>query len=195
MKGKTASTPSNPTVDGTFLVRLARAAMTTYLNEGIVLQQPEKEWLQSRRGVFVTLRKKGELRGCIGYPEPILPLGEAVIRAAIAAAVEDPRFPPVTPNELPSLTIEVSVLTPLEPVTDPLSIQVGRDGLLIERGRHRGLLLPDVPLEYGWDRETFLAHTCLKAGMEPDAWRDPETRIFRFQVLKFMESSASYVRE
>ncbi|KPJ63507.1 hypothetical protein AMK68_03790 [candidate division KD3-62 bacterium DG_56] len=128
--------------------------------------------LCERRGAFVTLKTAdGRLRGCIGYPEARYPLYESVARAAAAAATEDWRFPPVTPEELGDIRIEVSALSPIEPVSDLSSIEVGRHGLVAEMGDQRGLLLPQVPGEYGWNREQFLSHTCEKAGLSPNAWR------------------------
>ncbi len=114
---------------------------------------------------FVTLKKAGQLRGCIGYIEPHAPLIEAVADNAQSAALRDPRFAPVTPEELPDISIEVSALTPLEPVADVEEIEIGRHGLVISQGPNHGLLLPQVPVEWGWDREEFLEHTCLKAGL------------------------------
>lgn len=137
-------------------------------------------------GVFVTLRRAEELRGCIGDPAGG-PLAETVMLCAVAAASSDPRFDAVTLAELPSIEIEISVLGPIEAIDDPLSIEIGRDGLIVERGRRRGLLLPQVALEWGWDREAFLAHTCLKAGLQADAWRQ-DAQVFRFEAEVFGES-------
>jgi len=118
---------------------------------------------------FVTLKKKGRLRGCIGYTEAVAPLFKVVQECAVAAA-EDPRFPPVSAGELPSIDLEISVLTPLAPIRAE-DVEVGRHGLMISHGGRRGLLLPQVPVELGWDRETFLDQTCVKAGLPTDAWR------------------------
>jgi len=137
-------------------------------------------------GAFVTLRQGVELRGCIGCTDSEEPLALAVARCAAAAASDDPRFLPVTEAELELLRIEVSVLGPLEPVTDPAEIEVGRHGLLVEHGHRRGLLLPQVPLEWGWDLETFLEQVCLKAGLTRGAWR-AQARIFRFEAEVFGE--------
>lgn len=172
---------------GALLLTLARQAIETYLHDGKRIHYPDEPWLKEKKGVFVTLRKHGMLRGCIGYPEAILPLGEALIRAAISAATQDPRFPPVSIDELPHIKLEVSVLSPLEPVSSIDEVEVGRHGLVVIRGDHRGLLLPDVAVEYGWDRETFLAHTCMKADLEPDAWRLSGTTVLRFTVEKYVE--------
>jgi uncharacterized protein len=120
---------------------------------------------------FVTLRNGEQLRGCIGHLELDRPLAAVVARAAVAAAFEDPRFQPVTTTELNFLSIEISVLGPMSRVTDCSTIEVGRHGLVVSLGRLRGLLLPQVPTEWGWDLQTFLAQTCLKAGLRPDAWK------------------------
>ncbi len=146
---------------------------------------PKSQRLQEPWGAFVTLKKHGQLRGCIGYIVGLKPLYQTVQDVAISAALNDPRFPPVTPDELPYLSYEVSVLTPLQRVSDVNEIQVGRDGLLIKRGPYQGLLLPQVATEEGWDRKTFLDHTCLKAGLRPGCWHDPSTEIYRFEAIVF----------
>ncbi|MEA2064162.1 MAG: AmmeMemoRadiSam system protein B, partial [Gemmatimonadota bacterium] len=143
--------------------------------------------LARNRGAFVTIKKNGALRGCIGYLEAIKPLVETVSEMAMAAAVKDTRFPPVSPGELDRLELEISVMSPIFEVTDPETIVVGRDGLIIGRGPYRGLLLPQVASEYGWDRETFLAQTCRKAGLPPDAWKQEGTRIEAFSAEVFGE--------
>ena len=130
------------------------------------------ERLATKRGVFVTIKKHGQLRGCIGYIEPVEALAKAVSTMAVAAATGDPRFPPVSERELPELSYEITVLTPLRRIDDPEEIQVGTHGLYIKMGGHAGLLLPQVAVEYGWDREEFLEHTCEKAGLPRDAWRE-----------------------
>lgn len=143
--------------------------------------------LCEHRGAFVTLKAAdGRLRGCIGYPEPRYPLHESVARAAAAAATEDWRFPPVTPEELGEIRIEVSALSPIEPVSDLSSIEVGKHGLVAEMGDQRGLLLPQVPGEYGWNREEFLSRTCEKAGLPPDAWRKG-AKVYAFTAEVFGE--------
>jgi len=137
-------------------------------------------------GVFVTLKKEGALRGCIGTVECRQPLAEEIARVAVCAAREDPRFPPVTADELPGLAVEISVLGPLERI-DPLapdSIVIGRHGLVVEQGRHRGLLLPQVAPEWGWNRDEFLAHACRKAGLAEDAWRRGAD-VYRFEADVF----------
>jgi uncharacterized protein len=139
------------------------------------------------RGCFVTLHEHGDLRGCIGTIQATLPLYQAVYYNAISAAIRDPRFPPLRPHELPAIDLEISVMSPLETVTDVNDIEVGRDGLIISMGRNAGLLLPQVATEYGWNRESFLAQTCRKAGLSQDAWRSPQCRIERFSAEVFSE--------
>lgn len=132
-------------------------------------------------GLFVTLRARGELRGCIGTVARQPSLDATLRDMAVKAASSDPRFPPVSAEELPSLQVSVSVLTPPTPVDDPAAIQIGRDGLIIERGSRKGLLLPEVASEHGWDRERFLEEVCLKAFLPPGSWREPGVRLHRFQ--------------
>jgi AmmeMemoRadiSam system protein A len=144
--------------------------------------------LRRPAGAFVTLRTgSGDLRGCIGSIHAVHPLYQAVTSSAISAAFRDPRFVPVQPDELPHLEIEISVMGPIEVVADPEEILVGRDGLIVSRGRQAGLLLPQVATEYGWERETFLSQTCVKAGLPPTAWRMQDTRIERFAAEVFGE--------
>jgi AmmeMemoRadiSam system protein A len=143
--------------------------------------------LAERRGAFVTLHgKDGELRGCVGLMRSDQSLLETVARMAVAAATEDGRFDPVTEAELGELKIEVSALGPLEPIR-PEAVEVGRHGLLISYGGRRGVLLPQVPVEHGWDRETFLAHTCGKAGLPEDTWRKPGIELLAFTAAVFGE--------
>jgi AmmeMemoRadiSam system protein A len=146
--------------------------------------------LNEERGAFVTLNEKGRLRGCIGYVSPVTPLYLTVREVAASAALRDSRFPPVSTPELSSLEYEISVLSPMRRVTDVKQIQVGRDGLLMRNGNYEGLLLPQVPGEYGWDRETFLSETCQKAGMNANCWHDEDTDIFSFTALVFSEHEA-----
>jgi uncharacterized protein len=138
-------------------------------------------------GAFVTIRKKGELRGCIGYPEPERPLLAVVEHCAVSAAISDPRFPPLTVAEWDDVDLELSVLGPIEPVDHISEVVVGRDGLIVELGRRRGLLLPQVAVEWKWDAEEFAAHTCIKAGLPPDAWRTG-AKLFKFEAEVFSES-------
>lgn len=134
---------------------------------------------------FVTIKDRhGNLRGCIGNIYPNMPLYESVIRNAISASTGDPRFPPVRPEELDGIEIEISVLSPLEPVKDPEDIKIGRDGLFIVKGPYSGLLLPQVPVEFGWDRRTFLKELCHKAGLPEDAWKDAELYRFTAEIIR-----------
>ena len=139
-------------------------------------------------GAFVTLRLDGVLRGCIGHLEDACRLGETVKRVARAAATEDPRFPPMRPDELAAVVIEVSVLGPLEPCSDPAQIEVGRHGVLVDDGARRGLLLPQVAVECGWDGQTLLSQACVKAGLEPAAWQG-KAQVFRFEAEVFEEAA------
>jgi uncharacterized protein len=141
-------------------------------------------------GAFVTLHKHGDLRGCIGHIEPTEALGRVVPRCAVAASSSDPRFPAVTASELDVIEIEISVLGPLEPIAGPQDIQVGRDGLVVERGWQRGLLLPQVATEWGWVAQEFLEHTCQKAGLPRDAWKQG-AKLWRFEAEVFGESGGS----
>jgi AmmeMemoRadiSam system protein A len=144
--------------------------------------------LAAPRGAFVTLRRRsdGELRGCVGIIEPRYPLGDAVRRAAVSAALEDHRFPPVTLVELASLSIDVSVLGPLSDST-PDAVEVGRHGVVVRHLERTALLLPQVATEQGWDRETLLRQVCRKAGLPPDAWRHPLCRVLVFETETYSE--------
>jgi AmmeMemoRadiSam system protein B/AmmeMemoRadiSam system protein A len=169
------------------LLRLARSAVTEFVGRQAVIEDPtQNPKLLAPKGVFVTLKKRGELRGCIGFIEPVAPLSLAVIRAAIYAATEDPRFPPVGAGELKDLTFELSVLTPPKEITNCALVQVGRHGIVVSRGGQKGVLLPQVPVENGWDRKTYLQEGCLKAGLPPDAWRKG-AKVFVFEAIVFHE--------
>lgn len=175
-----------------FLLRLARRALEESVR-GNSLPQVEVPPgpLREKCGAFVTLHKMGRLRGCIGYIESLKPLYQTVCECAVAAALHDPRFDPVTPEELPSLHVEVSVLSPLVEVK-PDQVEVGRHGLLISRGFQRGVLLPQVPVEWKWNREQFLEETCLKAGLPPDAWQHgAKIQAFTAQVFGEPQPPAS----
>ncbi len=174
------------------LLWLARKSVETAVRERRLYEGPAPRWpaLLEDRGAFVTLKKHGQLRGCIGYIFPMKPLYLTVRDVAAMAAVRDERFPPVTTKELDQLDYEISVLSPLRRVLSVDEIVVGKHGLIIKRGEREGLLLPQVPVERRWDRRTFLEQTCLKAGLQPSAWRDPETDIFRFTALVFDEHRA-----
>ena len=152
---------------------------------------PESETLNREYGAFTTLTEGGALRGCIGYTAPIKPLYMTVRDTATLAAMRDPRFAPVTAAELPKLTYEISVLSPLRRVTDVEQIKVGRDGLIMKNGDYEGLLLPQVPVEQNWDRETFLNQTCAKAGMDQSCWREENTDIFSFTAVVFSEKAGN----
>lgn len=187
--------------EGKFLVALARNAVKEYLTAGKHLNPPQNtpKKLFERCGVFVTINKikQGEkqLRGCIGYPYPTLPLVEAVIESAIEAATQDPRFHPLSLTELNTVVFEVSVLTPPEAVTVKkpdeyvTKIKVGEDGLIVEKGIFKGLLLPQVPVEWGWNEEEFLCQCCIKAGLPPDSWLTKGTKIYKFQAIIFEEET------
>jgi AmmeMemoRadiSam system protein A len=169
------------------LLDLARAIIAKYLDSGErgvpALAAPV---FKEKHGVFVTLHRDGELRGCIGYPLPLKPLGEAVAEMAVAAAVEDPRFPAVTADELAELDIEISVLTVPQKVSSSDQVQVGRDGIIISKGFQRGLLLPQVPVEQGWTLEQYISYGCRKAGLAPDEWKKG-VQIEVFQAIVFGE--------
>lgn len=167
------------------LVATARDAVRASVT-GVAFAAPALRDLPDATGAFVTLKKRGELRGCIGTLECRSPLVEEIARVAASAAREDPRFAPVGPGELDELDVEVSVLGPLEPIDprDPDAIEIGRHGLVVEQGRRHGLLLPQVATEWNMDRDTFLAHTCAKAGLPADAWRSGAT-VYRFSAEVF----------
>ena len=141
--------------------------------------------LKEPRGVFVTISKKGDLRGCIGQIIGRAPLAEAVSQMAEAAAKRDPRFSPLRPEELPDIDIEISVLTPLRKIDSTDEIEVGTHGIVIRKGMNMGLLLPQVATEYGWNRAEFLENTCQKAGLPKNAWKDKETEIYIFSADVF----------
>ena len=169
--------------DQEVLFRVARESLEAHLKgEKAALPQATSQTLSQPSGVFVTLHRGGRLRGCIGYLEAMKPLLAAVQEMAVAAAFQDPRFPPLRQDELADLDVEISVLSPMCQIKHIEEIQVGRDGIYLERDPCRGLLLPQVATEYGWDRTTFLKQTCVKAGLPPEAWEDPATRIFIFSA-------------
>ncbi len=144
--------------------------------------------LAEKRGAFVTLNKFGQLRGCIGFTQPVYPLSQVVCYAARAAALEDPRFPPVTLRELKQLHLEISVLTLPEKISDINKIQVGKHGIIIKQGVAQGLLLPQVAVDYNWDRIKFLEQSCLKAGLKKDVWKNPSVEIYIFSADIFAEN-------
>ena len=183
--------------DGAILVKTARKAVTEFLSNGsrIKLEPEFEKKFSFDSGVFVTLNKYNVLRGCIGFPMPEKKLSHAIIDGSIAAATEDPRFPAVTTKELDDITFEVTVLTPpMEiDVSDPIEylskIKVGRDGLIIRHSFSSGLLLPQVPVEYGWNVEEFLQHTCEKAGLARDTWKNESVKIEKFEGIIFKEET------
>lgn len=157
------------------LLRLARETILAKIDgRSLLAPEPDSEWPAEHRGVFTTLYLHGQLRGCVGYAMPIAPLSRAVMETACAAAFNDTRFAPVTSEEAHGLEISLSILSPLALIRAE-DVVVGRDGLLVSEGARRGLLLPQVPVENGWDRETFLEQTCRKAGLPLDAWRKGAT--------------------
>ena len=171
------------------LLAMARRAVTraAELREALA-NLPSEEILQRPAGAFVTLRRRGgRLRGCIGQLPSKDPLIEVVAHCAKAAALEDPRFSPLSPQELDEIEIEISVLSPLEPII-PDQVESGKHGLVVTRGSHRGVLLPQVAVEYRWTAEHFLEETCVKAGLERNAWKDAATRIEAFTAEVFSES-------
>ncbi len=182
-----AFTLSDAEKDG--LLKLARQSVETAVKDRKLYENVPLTFDSFNRelGAFVTLKEHGELRGCIGYIAPVRPLAETVRDVAAAAAVQDPRFAPVTVAELSQLQYEISVLSPLRRVLDVTQIQIGRDGLIMKSGDKSGLLLPQVPVEQHWDRKTFLEETCHKAGLPPNAWQHPDTDIFSFTALVFGE--------
>jgi AmmeMemoRadiSam system protein A len=150
--------------------------------------------LLQNRGAFVTLTRRGRLAGCIGTFRSDKPLAEVVEEMAISAALHDPRFPSVRGEDLQSMEIEISALTPLREITDVSDIEVGTHGIYISRGARGGVLLPQVAVEHGWDREQFLAHTCLKAGLPPDAWQEGATiEVFSAEVFSEADPEGSKV--
>lgn len=185
--------------DGRYLISLARRSIETFMEKQEIMPVPSDvpPHLMERAGVFVTLekpvREKLELRGCIGFPDPIKPLAQATIEAAVESAFNDPRFAPVSREELSDLYIEVSVLSPRKlikverPEDYPKHIKVGEDGLVVEKGFFAGLLLPQVAVEYGWDAVEFLNNTCLKAGLNPFEWLRGGVAVYKFSAVVFAE--------
>jgi AmmeMemoRadiSam system protein B/AmmeMemoRadiSam system protein A len=188
--GKVLETPfslSEP--EKSELLALARKSVEYVVQEKYAYEPPASAsaTLNQERGAFTTLKESGELRGCIGYTSAAKPLYITVRDTATLAAMRDPRFSPVSASELPKLEYEISVLSPLRRVTDVQQIKVGQHGLLMKNGDSEGLLLPQVPVEQKWDRQTFLEQTCRKAGMQPNCWMDEDTDIFSFTAVVFGE--------
>lgn len=175
-------------------LQLAREAIEQYLSDSMKMKQKNglPVSFEEERGVFVTLNKYGTLRGCIGYPYPVFKLKDAIIDAAISAAVNDPRFPAVTEEELTDITVELTVLTvPLvlkeQPKELPKHIEIGKHGLIVKKGLYQGLLLPQVATEHNWSSEEFLCESCWKAGLPQDAWLDEDTEVSIFEGQIFKE--------
>jgi len=191
--------------DGNILVKTARKIVTEYIknNTKLKLEKEFKNNYSFNAGVFVTLNSTHGLRGCIGYPLPDKLLFNALEDAAISAATKDPRFSPVKYEELDSITFEVTVLTPPKKIVvsrpeEYLSkIKVGRDGLIVKNGFYSGLLLPQVPVEYGWNEEEFLEYTCEKAGLPKNYWKNLDTEIQKFEGIVFKEEkpNGTVIRE
>jgi hypothetical protein len=181
--------------DGTTAVQFARQILEEYVKREKKLLKSIGKSFQQKQGVFVTLHTfpNHELRGCIGIPLPVMTLQDAIIESA-QSVTRDPRFPPLTETELDQIVVELTVLTKPEIITVkqpqdyPLHIELGRDGLIVEQSFYKGLLLPQVPIEQEWDKEEYLSHTCMKAGLLPDAWFDKNTKISKFQGQIFTET-------
>lgn len=169
------------------LLLLARTSLTEVVSYNRIVEVPSLGGrLAERTGAFVTLRCRGRLRGCVGMPNPSLPLSETVVQAALSAARNDPRFAAIRVEELPDIEIEISVLSDAQPIAAS-DIEVGRHGLMVIRGKNRGLLLPQVATERSWSAQRFLEETCLKADLAADVWRDPETEVLAFTAEVFSE--------
>jgi AmmeMemoRadiSam system protein A len=176
--------------DRQLLLRLAREAIVAHVTGADGPIPPPSDALARRGGVFVTIHRGGELRGCIGHVEPDEQLATIIPRCAVSACSRDPRFPPVSPAELPEIDLELSLLGPLERIAGPEDVEIGRDGLVVEMNHQHGLLLPQVATEWGWDPQTFLAHTCHKAGLPTDAWKHG-ANLWRFEAEVFGEAAIS----
>ncbi|VVB52475.1 Uncharacterised protein [uncultured archaeon] len=184
--------------EGAEAVVYARRVIEAALSRRQLPNHPSHGVFGDKGACFVTLRTvpDDELRGCIGYTEAIMPLGECIQQCAVSAAFHDPRFPPVTSDEFPSIAVEVSVLTPAHEMYVknrgglPAEIIIGRDGLIVEYGAFKGLLLPQVPVEQGWNTKQFLDHTCVKAGLPPDAWmKSDKVKVYSFTAQVFDETA------
>jgi len=180
--------------EGTLAVKTARIVIEEYVRTDRVPMVELPATFNDLSGVFVTLKVAGDLRGCIGYPYPDLPLSKALVDAAVQAATQDPRFPRVRSAELDSIAVEVTLLSEPEllrvkPIERPKHIAIGRDGIIVEYGLYRGLLLPQVPVEQGWGPEEYLEYGCLKAGISPDMWVDEKTKVSTFQGQIFQEKA------
>jgi AmmeMemoRadiSam system protein A len=183
-------TPLSPT-ERAALLGIARGAILAHLGLAARPDLPSSGPLAGERGAFVTLHVNGDLRGCIGTFQPMGSLAATVARVAVSAASEDPRFQPIEAAEVAGLEVAVSALAPARPLGDPRAVAVGREGLVVKRGFHRGTLLPKVAVEHGWTAEEFLRHTCLKAGLPPTAWQEPDVTVEAFEAEEFGEGSAA----
>jgi AmmeMemoRadiSam system protein A len=170
------------------LLRIARESIENALKIKENFDSHPEDFLLQKGSAFVTITINEELRGCIGTTDAREPLGEAIKHCAVSAAFRDPRFPPLTKEEYPLIHLEISVLSPFQKVNHPDEVIAGEHGVMITRGYYRGLLLPQVATEYGWDRDTFLSYTCRKAGLPQDAWKDPNTVIEIFTAEVFGEN-------
>ncbi len=193
-------------IEGRAAVKLARKTIESFLSEERLPEPQELGFelspvFREKRGVFVTLTENGLLRGCIGHPFPDSTLEDAIMDSAISAATRDPRFPPVREDELDSLVVEVTILTPPEKISAPAEelperIEIGKHGLIVKQGYCQGLLLPQVAPEYNMDSLEFLGHTCLKAGLSPDAWlKGAEVSCFEGQIFKEKEPQSEVIEE
>lgn len=170
------------------LLAIARKSIESWVHTGNIYIEPrEEKALNKRSGCFVTIKQDGALRGCIGNFQSELPLFKEVAEIAAASASKDPRFYPMKDEDLANFDLEISVLSPLEKIEDVAEIEVGRHGIYLEKGFYRGVLLPQVATEHGWDRETFLKQTCLKAGLPTDAWQAEDAEIYIFSADIFGE--------
>jgi uncharacterized protein (TIGR00296 family) len=187
--------------EGKFLVNLAKKAVIQKITTGETIPSPKNtpKKLLEKAGVFVTINNyrndKKKLRGCIGYPYPTHGLVEALIDSSINAALYDPRFFPISLNELNNLVFEISVLTPPKiifvenPMDYPKNVKIGQDGLIVEKGPFKGLLLPQVPIEWDWNEEEFISQCCIKAGLSIDSWKIDDIKLYKFQALIFKEET------
>lgn len=171
------------------LLQTAREAIAAHLEKRKPRYPAATGTLKKKCGAFVTLHKQDNLRGCIGFIIAAKPLIETVQEAAKSSAFNDPRFPALTARELDDIKIEISVLSPLRRIENTEEIQVGVHGIMLKNSFYSGLLLPQVAIDYGWDRETFLTHTCYKAGLPGDCWRSKDTEIEVFSAIVFSEAS------
>jgi AmmeMemoRadiSam system protein A len=180
----------------TVLLTIARKAIETCVLTGDVYIEPrEEKALNTRQGCFVSIKQNERLRGCIGNFQSEWPLYREVAEMACAAATKDPRFYPMTKEDLQNFQIEISVLSPLQKITAYDDIMVGEHGIYLEKGYHRGVLLPQVAVEYGWDRMTFLSQTCTKAGLPADAWKSEDADIYIFNAQIFGDTQAGAAQQ